>query len=162
MDAGRRSVSLNSLVKEILTRYTEWDRYAQKFGVISISGEVFRAVLEAVDPEKLQVIARDMGSRIPKEASLLVFQKTSVDTYFAGLTTLLKYGEFGEYDVKRTREGYTVLLRHGLGIKWSEFLKSSLTESAKILLGTVPCFEMTPNSFVTIFRLSGHTRSLST
>jgi hypothetical protein len=162
MDADHRSVSLNSLVKEILTRYAEWDRYAQKFGVISISGEVFRSILEVVDSEKLQVIARDMGGRIPKEASLLVFQKMSVDTYFAALTTLLKYGGFGEYDVKRTGEGYTVFVRHGLGMKWSEFLKSSVTESAKTLLGTVPCFEMTSNSFVARFRLSGHTGSLNT
>ena len=47
------ATSVGELVSTILTKYSQWDRYTEKFDMITFRQETLRAILEATDDETL-------------------------------------------------------------------------------------------------------------
>jgi hypothetical protein len=48
-DAKSKRISTNSLLTSIVVKYAEWDRYAEKFGLVSLTQAASRSILEAID-----------------------------------------------------------------------------------------------------------------
>jgi len=46
-DAEEHNVSENALISSILAKYIEWDRYAEKFGRVSLPNEALRAIIDS-------------------------------------------------------------------------------------------------------------------
>jgi hypothetical protein len=80
-DAKRNRLSFNSHISKIITKYSEWDRFNDRWGVISLKREVFRAILEAIETDKLADLAEDIGSHVPKEFICFWFKKISLETF---------------------------------------------------------------------------------
>ena len=78
-DAKSKRISTNSLLTSIITKYAEWDRYAEKFGLISLTRADSRSILEAIDDNKLSQIGKDLGKRAFKEFLMIWFKKTDVE-----------------------------------------------------------------------------------
>ena len=53
-DAEEHGVSENALISSILAKYIEWDRYAEKFGRVSLPSEALKAIIEATEQDKLR------------------------------------------------------------------------------------------------------------
>jgi len=135
----------SALVLRIFTKYAEWDRLADKFGMLSLSREVFREILNATDANELVEAAGQLGSRTPKAGILFWFKKANVETFLEGLQNLFRYGRTAECEVKVDGTDHVVIIRHELGLKWSEFLKSYLDAGAKTVLGIQAQFDVTPS-----------------
>jgi len=52
-DAQLQRSTVNALISSIFTKYSEWDRYEEKFGYVSVTRQLFRALLEAAGEEKI-------------------------------------------------------------------------------------------------------------
>ena len=52
--AKENGVSENALISSILAKYIEWDRYAEKFGRVSLPSEALKAIIEATESDKLR------------------------------------------------------------------------------------------------------------
>ena len=50
-DANARRISIGALISAILTKYSEWDRYMEKFDMITLRQEAISAILEATEDE---------------------------------------------------------------------------------------------------------------
>jgi hypothetical protein len=65
-DAKEKRTTVNSLISTALTKYAEWDRYAESIGFISLQRNEFKLIIDSLDDEKIKRIAEETGSRIAK------------------------------------------------------------------------------------------------
>jgi len=66
-DANSKRITVGALISTILTKYSQWDRYTEKFDMITFRHETLRAILEATEDEVLVRKAREIGAKIPRE-----------------------------------------------------------------------------------------------
>ena len=57
-DAKDRRLSVNALISTIMTRYTEWDRFNERFGIISLKREAFGQIINMLDGEEVISVAK--------------------------------------------------------------------------------------------------------
>jgi hypothetical protein len=153
-DAKAKRVSVNSLISMIMTKYSEMDRYNERFGTITLRREGFRSILEAIEDDKITTLAKEIGSQIPKQFLLFWFKKADVETYLEYLSLVCKYSGFAEYEVDTNEDetGYIITLIHDLGEKWSIFLRNWLEQGMKTTIGIVPTvFDISKNTVVVKF-----------
>jgi hypothetical protein len=99
------------------------------------------AILESVDDEKVETIARELGSALAREFVLLVSKKINLETYLVHLSLLCRYGGFAHFEIESEARDYTITLLHTMGQKWSNYLTSFVDENMKTDLNIVPRFE---------------------
>lgn len=51
-ESEKREVSLNTMVNQVLRRFTEWDMYEPKVGMIPIARPLVSALFESVDEKR--------------------------------------------------------------------------------------------------------------
>jgi hypothetical protein len=61
-DSRERRSTVNTLISAILTKYTEWDRYTESFGFISLPRNGLKLILDSLDDETIKQIAERIGS----------------------------------------------------------------------------------------------------
>jgi hypothetical protein len=134
-----------------MTKYSEWDRFNERWGIISLRREAFKSILEVIEPDKLVDVAKDIGSYVPKEFICFWFKKISLETYLQYLSLVCQYAKFAECEIENDGKYYTIILSHDIGRKWSEFLAVWLTEGLKDTVDILPEIETTRNSIVVRF-----------
>jgi hypothetical protein len=135
-DAKSKRISTNSLLTSIITKYAEWDRYAEKFGLISLTRADSRSILEAIDDNKLSQIGKDLGKRAFKEFLMIWFKKTTdVEKVLEGISLWCKYAGIAEYDLETDGRNYTLTLHHEIGEKWSNLIGHLISQGIKTELG---------------------------
>ena len=79
-DANSKRISVGALISTILTKYSQWDRYTEKFDMITLRQETIRANLETTEDEALIRKSRKIGVKIPKEFLMFWFKKTDFES----------------------------------------------------------------------------------
>jgi hypothetical protein len=74
-DAKSKRITVGAMISAILTKYSQWDRYTEKFDMITLRQETIRAILEATEDDALIRKAREIGAKIPKEFLMFWFKK---------------------------------------------------------------------------------------
>jgi hypothetical protein len=147
-DAKVKRISVGALISTILTKYSEWDRYTEKFDMITLRQETISAILEATEDEILIKKAREIGVKIPKEFLMFWFKKTDLKSYLQYLEFLCNYGRFARYELEVTANGHIITLLHNMGEKWSLFLQYVIEEGIKTTIGRLPRIEVNKGSLV--------------
>ena len=154
-DALENGTNLNALASGVLARYAAWDRYAEKFGMLSLSVEVFRGILETTDDKRLIQAAKRFGARTAKAGIFFWFKKLDEEAFIAGLFNLFKYGRIGKCEIEHQESEYLIVIRHDLGRKWSAFLTAYLDSAAATVLGVHAKFDSTPGVVIMSLPTSG-------
>lgn len=76
-DANSKRINVGALVSTILTKYSQWDRYTEKFDMITFRQETLKSILEATDDEALIRKAREIGAKISRVSYVLVQKNRS-------------------------------------------------------------------------------------
>ncbi len=71
IEAREENIGFNTVVNRLLRKHVEWDRFANRFGRVSLSRETIVSLLEAIDDEKIEEIAESLVPKI-KEMVFLV------------------------------------------------------------------------------------------
>lgn len=140
-DAKSSRLSFNALVIKALLRYTEWERFIQKIGFVSLPREMLRAILEAGDQHALDAISLATACTF-KESILLWFKEVNVNTFLEFLRILSTYSRLWEYDLRSNGNNYTITVHHQLGEKWSKSYSGFVREVFKSCLGVEPEIEV--------------------
>jgi hypothetical protein len=145
-----KQVSLNTLISTVLTQYVEWGRFADKFGIMSIQREILQSMIEALDDEKLDYIARTLGSKLPKEGMMFWFKEVNGSAFLSGISNIFRYGRIAELEEEFDESGNHILVaKHELGSKGSRFLATFIGEAAKSAMGGAPAeIEVTGSSLM--------------
>jgi hypothetical protein len=147
-DAKEKRTTVNSLISSVLTKYAEWDRYAESFGFICLPRNGFKLIIDSLDDETIKQIAEEIGSRQPKELMMFIFKKITLDTFVSQASLFSRYAGFGTYEVETNERNYTIVVHHELGRKWSIYLAHLGSQGLKSTLGVVPKFHVTEYSVV--------------
>lgn len=147
-EAQEKGVSMNSLVTSILTRYVEWDRYADRFGFVTISRAGLRSIHEALSPQALEKLAREIGSQNPKEATLSWFKRLGLEPFLKYLVLQCRYGKIAECEIEHSPKETTILLHHPLGGTYSRWLELWITQAIRSVTGLYPTCQAGENSIV--------------
>ena len=150
-DAENKRISVNSLISTLMTKYAEWDRFADRFGYVTLTSETFKTILEAADEKEIGELAKVLGARLPKEVMLFWFKRSNLEAFLSYIAIYGKYSNLFQYELEKEGSRYTITAHHQLGENWSTFLKIFIGEAIKETLGIIPEFEVSKSSIVARF-----------
>ena len=150
-DAKEKRTTVNSIIATALTKYTEWDRYAESIGFISLQRNEFKLIIDSLDDEEIEKIAKETGSRIAKELMMFIFKKVTLDAFLSMTSLWFRYSGHGTAEIETNERYYTIVIRHELGRKWSTYVAHFASQALKSTLGVVPKINITEYSVMLEF-----------
>lgn len=150
-DAESRGISVNALVSAVLTRYSEWDRFTDRFGFVTITKNGYRHLLDSLDDANLERTAREAGSQNPREMALFWFKKLGLDAFLSYLSLVGRYAKWVEVEIHREGQHVTVLLHQDIGPRFSVWVGKFMEEAVHEVVGVVPEIQVGRSSVVVRF-----------
>lgn len=132
-EARRQGVSVNALVSRALTKYVEWDRFAERYGFVSLTRDGYRRMHDFLPEADVERVATEVGATYPKETALFFFKRLGVDSFVRWLELTCRYARWAEAEVRPHGRGATIVVRHGLGPRYSRFLGAYLRSAARAI-----------------------------
>jgi len=144
--AANKGIALNALVSSVLTKYVLWDNLTERFGFVTIPKSLFKDMVDAVDPEKLQELARVHSHEMMKDMMMFWFQDIRVDNFLEFLTMRGRYGLDIKVEAKREGNNLTLIVTHDFGQYYTSYLKTALDTEFRTLFKIVPTIDATESS----------------
>ena len=150
-EAGEKNISQNVLVKQILTKYVEWDRFAQKMGMIPVPQKILRSLGGDLSNEDLLRII-DALFQIIKDSVL--FMKGGYDLKRT-IETLEDYMRNSGMESDHRIEGdlHHFIIQHKMGIQWSIFTELLLKRVFAEFEKSVLTFQTTESTVIATISL---------
>ncbi len=144
--AANKGIALNALVSSVLNKYVLWDSLTERFGFVTIPKTLFRDMIDAVDPERLQELARADSHQLMKDMMMFWFQDTRVDNFLEFLTRRGRYGLDIKVELKREGNNVTLIVTHDFGQNYTSYLKTALDTEFRTLFKIIPSIDATASS----------------
>ena len=141
-EADRRGVSVNTLVDQILRRYSVSYRFFENLSSVTMSIHTVSGLLEYIDLEEIRKAGKLVGRERPKDLILKRGIPLSYEAAVWYITELLgdNSGWYRANYYERPNKDI-VHLSHALGDKWSVFLATYMEAFLEQVLGIVPEIE---------------------
>lgn len=125
-EAKQKKISQNVLVKQILERYIQWDRYSDKIGMVPVPKEIIESLGEGLDGKDIDEIINVVFPMIKKD---VMYIKGGYDLERC-IETLEDYMRASGMNSDHRIDGelHTFIIQHDLGMKWSVFTEQLLTQ----------------------------------
>ena len=125
-EATQKSISQNVLVKQILEKYVQWDRFSNKIGMIPVPKGILQSLGDELDGKDIDEIITLI---FPMIKDTVLFIKGGYDLERC-IETLEDYMRASGMNSDHRVEGDThvFLIQHDLGMKWSVFTEQLLTQ----------------------------------
>ena len=122
----QKSISQNVLVKQILEKYVQWDKFSSKIGMIPVSKGILESLGDELDGKDIDEIITLM---FPMIKDTVLFIKGGYDLKRC-IETLEDYMRSSGMNSDHRVEGemHIFLIQHELGMKWSVFTEQLLTQ----------------------------------
>jgi len=125
-EARQKKISQNVLVKQILEKYIEWDRYSAKMGMIPVPKEILQTLGDDLDGKDIDEIINIL---FPIIKNTVMFVKGGFDLERC-IETLEDYMRTSGMNSDHRVDGnlHSFIIQHDLGIKWSVFTEQLLAQ----------------------------------
>jgi hypothetical protein len=125
-EARQKKISQNVLVRQILEKYTQWDRYSSKLGMIPVPKEILQTLGDSLDGQDIDEIINVL---FPVIKNTVMFIKGGFDLERC-IETLEEYMRTSGMNSDHRVDGnlHSFIIQHDLGIKWSVFTEQLLTQ----------------------------------
>ena len=125
-ESTQRSISQNVLVKQILEKYVQWDRFSNKIGMIPVPKGILESLGVELDGKDIDEIITMI---FPMIKDTVLFMKGGYDLKRC-VETLEDYMRASGMNSDHRVEGdvHVFLIQHDLGMKWSVFTEQLLTQ----------------------------------
>lgn len=125
-EARQKKISQNVLVKQILEKYIQWDRYSAKMGMIPVPKEILQTLGDDLDGQDIDEIINIL---FPIIKNTVMFVKGGFDLERC-IETLEDYMRTSGMNSDHRVDGnlHSFIIQHDLGIKWSVFTEQLLTQ----------------------------------
>ena len=125
-EAMQKEISQNVLVKQILEKYVNWDRFADKIGMIPVPKDILKTLGEEMEGDAINKVIDTM---IPLIKDWVMFMKGTYDLKRA-IESLEDYMRASGMTSDHRIEGEThhFIIQHNLGIRWSLFTEMLLKQ----------------------------------
>jgi len=125
-EAMQKEISQNVLVKQILEKYVNWDRYADKIGMIPVPKDILKTLGEEMEGDSINKVIDTM---IPLIKDWVMFMKGTYDLKRA-IEALEDYMRASGMTSDHRIEGevHHFIIQHNLGMRWSLFTEMILKQ----------------------------------
>ena len=139
-EADSREISLNVLVNQILKRYSEWDRYENKIGMMPVPKVILSSLIDKaisvakssgikdIDRYRDEIIkqAAQIAFGLMKDSVLFMKRQYNLWVVLAVLEEYMKVsGIKADHKIEGSRK-HVFIIQHELGENWSLFTKELL------------------------------------
>ena len=143
---------MNFLVNRALRRLVEWDVHADKFGIIALPSSLVSRMMDYLSEDEAAELGTWVGKNLLKEFLTFWFKEVSLEGLVSGYPRLsAEYGKAFEYEEQVGGGQWTLVIKHGNGLKWSTYYEQLLKTAFLELLDTVISTEKTENQVVARF-----------
>jgi hypothetical protein len=66
-EAKRRDTNVNSLVTQILSKYTSFDRIVERVEAVPLNKPLFTGMLDAIEADRMERLGEELGPRLVKQ-----------------------------------------------------------------------------------------------
>ena len=125
-EATQKGISQNVLVRQILDKYIQWDRFSNKIGMIPVPKGILESLGEELDGRDIDEIINII---FPMIKDSVMFVKGGYDLKRC-IETLEDYMKASGMNSDHRVEGdiHSFLIQHDLGMKWSVFTEQLLSQ----------------------------------
>jgi len=125
-ESKQKKISQNVLVKQILERYIQWDRYSDKIGMIPVPKEIIQSLGADLDGRDIDEIINII---FPMIKNNVMFIKGGYDLERC-IETFEDYMRASGMKSDHRLDGdlHSFIIQHDLGMKWSVFTEQLLTQ----------------------------------
>jgi hypothetical protein len=145
-EAAERGTSVNKLVIDIIHRFLEWNRFADRFGYLEVARDEYRVILGSLSAEKLRELGETVGASSNREGVLFWYNDLTLNSFLSYIRLQCRYGRIAEYESSRQSDTVQFRLHHNLGEKYSHYLAASLGQLLKNSLDADPQIDIAGNS----------------
>ena len=146
-EANQKEISQNVLVKQILEKYTQWDKFADVMGMIPIPKDILKTLGEEMEGDEINKI---IDVILPLLKDWIMFMKGNYDLKRA-IESLEDYMRASGMTSDHRIEGgvHHFLIQHNLGMRWSLFTEQLLKRIFhQFLPATTMSCRTTPNTTI--------------
>lgn len=150
-EAKAQGLTFNALVSRLVTRFLEWDRFADRYGYIALPTSSFRTLVGLLDDRQLEQFGKDSGSRNAAAIAQFWFKRLDLETFLRFLAISAKYGRIWHYEVAR-KGGHVVLTIHNdIGPTYAAAHREYFDQAIRQILEVVPTVRQRGDSIVFTF-----------
>jgi hypothetical protein len=134
-EAEDQDIAPGTLISQIISKYLDWGRHAEKYGMVTLAPSTIKKFLEGADEEHVRAAGTRAG-KILIERTMFWYKRTNLQAIMEMIRDSCRYGRVANFDSQVQGDNYVITLRHDWGAKWSLFLeewvKVALRESIGI------------------------------
>lgn len=145
-EARRKGISVNALLANLITKYGEWDRFAERFGVVTLGRQGFRSIFDLMSEEQLTAHGKQVGQESAPDFVRFWFGKLDLGTFLSFLKLFSKYSGAFHYETAVSGHTYTITIHHELGPKYNVVLANYMDQAIRKIVGAAPRLEVGSNS----------------
>lgn len=131
-EAMNNNISHNVMAKQILEKYIQWDRFADKIGMIPVPKKILDLLGIEMNAEEINVIINAIKPVI-KDTVLFIKGKYDLKRCIETLEDYMRASGM-KSDHRIEGEIHHFIIQHGLGSNWSIFTEQLLQEIFKEFL----------------------------
>lgn len=126
-ESMQKEISQNVLVKQILEKYVNWDRFADKIGMVPVPKDILKVLGEEMEGDAINKIIDVM---VPLVKDWVMFMKGNYDLKRV-VEAMEDYMRASGMTSDHRIEGeiHHFIIQHNLGIRWSLFTELLLKET---------------------------------
>jgi hypothetical protein len=122
-DAKKQSVSVNTLLNQLVLTYAHYDRPMKRFHMVKVPASTFKHLLEAATSDTVSAAGHATGDDVPKTYIRAKWGELTVENALSYLKITADHTNLFEYS-EVVRDGrVNVTLSHDFGAKGSLFLQ---------------------------------------
>ena len=119
-ESTANGITLNALVNQVLKRYTEWDSFEPKVGLMSVPKEITKSIFDILEDGEITQIAEQVGKIEYRNMVLIMQKEFDFDSFLDWLEKKLLQSNISITRVsKRDRQQY--IINHNMGRKWAYY-----------------------------------------
>jgi hypothetical protein len=149
-DAKLEKMNLNAFVTRIFANHVEWERYERKMGLLPMTKPFLKAVINRLNDEEIVHLAEKIEKQNFKNIFTFMRENHDVSDFIEILRSWLTVS-WMDHTIVNRNESYYLNIQHDLGIKWSLYVKTLVSELYQDILGKRVAIDITEGQISFIF-----------
>jgi len=121
-EARSQTLSLNTLVNQLVMNYASFGRYMRRMHVMMLSQQTLSEFIDHLSEDIATKVGKNTGKTSPAELITAINGGITVGRVIELIHNLSSYANWFEYTEKNEGVHSTITLMHEMGPKWSQFI----------------------------------------
>jgi len=124
-ESEKQGISVNVVVNQILKRYTEWDMFESKMGMVPVARPILSSLFKKLSEEEAIDLAKKVGTEIVKDIATFMKGSMGLESFTSWFETRMHMSGFDvNHQIKN--DTHTYIIKHDLGENWSLYHRTVL------------------------------------